>query len=110
MIGTGRPQTKDAPAFGKRLAAARLAKGWSQTELAARLNTTLKMIDYYERRANNPSVEFARQAARVLGLSVAELLGEEGYCQLNFIEEIKSSNSDKLTAFGPRSTSDCTSD
>ena len=35
------------------------------------------MIDYYEWRANNPSVEFARKAARVLGLSVAELLGEE---------------------------------
>ena len=77
MIGTGRPQTKDAPAFGKRLAAARIAKGWSQTELAARLDTTLKMIDYYERRANNPSVEFVRQAARVLGVSMAELLGEE---------------------------------
>lgn len=35
------------------------------------------MIDYYERRANNPSVEFVRQAARVLGVSMAELLGEE---------------------------------
>ena len=35
------------------------------------------MIDYYERRANNPSVEFARQAARVPGVSMAELLGEE---------------------------------
>ncbi|HEX7771757.1 MAG TPA: helix-turn-helix transcriptional regulator [Pyrinomonadaceae bacterium] len=77
MIGTGRPQTKDAPAFGKRLATTRIAKGWSQTELAERLNTTLKMIDYYERRAHNPSVEFVRQAARVLGVSVAELLGEE---------------------------------
>lgn len=28
-------------------------------------------------RGNNPSVEFARQAGRVLGISVAELLGEE---------------------------------
>jgi len=35
------------------------------------------MIDYYERRANNPSVELVRQAARVLGVSMAELLGEE---------------------------------
>jgi transcriptional regulator with XRE-family HTH domain len=77
MIGTGRPQTKDAPAFGKRLATARIAKGWSQTELADRLKTTLKMIDYYERRANNPSVEFVRQAARVLSVPVVELLGEE---------------------------------
>ena len=35
------------------------------------------MIDYYERRANNLSVEFVRQAACVLGVSVAELWGEE---------------------------------
>jgi transcriptional regulator with XRE-family HTH domain len=63
--------------FGRCLAAARIAKGWSQTELADRLKSTLKMIDYYERRANNPSVEFVRQAARILGVSVAELLGEE---------------------------------
>jgi transcriptional regulator with XRE-family HTH domain len=35
------------------------------------------MIDYYEQRANNPSVEFVRQAARVMGVSMAELLGED---------------------------------
>ena len=46
-------------------------------EFADRLKTTLKMIDYYERRANNPSVEFVSQAARILSVSVAELLGEE---------------------------------
>ena len=54
-----------------------LSKGWSQTELAVRLDSTLKMIDYYERRANTPSVEFVREAARVLGVSMAELLAEE---------------------------------
>jgi hypothetical protein len=35
------------------------------------------MIDYYERRAHNPSVEFVRQAARVMGVPVVELLGED---------------------------------
>jgi hypothetical protein len=35
------------------------------------------MIDYYERRAHNPSVEFVRQAARILGVPVVELLGED---------------------------------
>lgn len=35
------------------------------------------MIDYYERRANNPSVEFVRQAAHVLGVPMTELLGDE---------------------------------
>ncbi len=31
----------------------------------------------YDRRANNPSVELVRQAARVLGVSVVELPGED---------------------------------
>ena len=35
------------------------------------------MIDYYERQANNPSIEFVRQAARVLGVSMTELVGED---------------------------------
>lgn len=73
----GRPATKEAPPFGQRLAAARKAKGWSQTELAVKLDTTLKMIDYYERRANNPAMGFVQQAAKALGMSVDELLGNE---------------------------------
>jgi transcriptional regulator with XRE-family HTH domain len=73
---SGRPQQKQTPLFGQRLAGARNAKGWSQTELAHKLNTTLKMIDYYERRAVNPSVEFVRRAAQVLGVSMTELIGE----------------------------------
>jgi len=63
MIGTGRPPLKEAPPFGRRLRVARLAKGWSQAELAAHLDISLKMIDYYERRATNPSIEFVRRAA-----------------------------------------------
>ena len=34
------------------------------------------MIDYYKRRAHNPSVEFVRQVARVLDVLMTELLGE----------------------------------
>lgn len=73
----GRPPHKDAPPFGQRLAAARRAKGLSQTELAARLNTTRGAIDYYERRAVNPTLDVIRQVAEALAVPVTELLGAE---------------------------------
>jgi transcriptional regulator with XRE-family HTH domain len=76
-VMAGRPPTKEAPIFGQRLAALRRAKGLSQTQLAELLDTTRKMIDYYERRAGNPSLDFIQRAAEALDVSVAELLGSQ---------------------------------
>ena len=73
----GRPPEKEAPPFGQRLAAARHAKGLSQTQLAELLNTTQKTIDYYERRALNPTLDFIERAAKALDVSAADLLGAE---------------------------------
>ena len=73
----GRPPTKEAPVFGQSLASFRRAKGWSQSQLAEMLDTTRKMIDYYERRAINPSLDFIQRAAEVLDVSVGELLGSQ---------------------------------
>jgi transcriptional regulator with XRE-family HTH domain len=63
--------------FGQRLAAVRGSKGLSQRELAKRLNVTREMIDYYERRAPNPALDFIERAAAALEVSVAELLGSQ---------------------------------
>ena len=71
----GRPPTKEAPPFGRRLSAARRERGLSQRELADQLSITRELVDYYERRAVNPSIGFVERAAEVLGVSVAELLG-----------------------------------
>jgi transcriptional regulator with XRE-family HTH domain len=73
----GRPPIKDAPIFGQRLAAARKARGWSQIMLAEKLDTNQKVIDYYERRAVNPSLAFIQKAAKVLEVSTVELVGNE---------------------------------
>jgi len=73
----GRPQTKDAPPFGQRLATFRKKLGWSQKVLAERLDANRELIDYYERRAANPSLAFIERAAQALDVSVAELLGSE---------------------------------
>jgi transcriptional regulator with XRE-family HTH domain len=76
-VMAGRPPTREAPLFGQRLAAFRRAKGWSQSQLAEMLDTTRKMIDYYERRAINPSLDFIQRAAEVFDVSVGEMLGSE---------------------------------
>jgi transcriptional regulator with XRE-family HTH domain len=76
-VMAGRPPTKEAPPFGQRLAAVRKKNGLSQKELAARLKTTREVIDYYERRAMNPSLSFIERAAESLEVSVAELVGSD---------------------------------
>jgi len=73
----GRPPLTDAPDFGKRLAAARKAKGLSQAAFAKTLNTTRSNIAYYERKASNPTVEFIHRCAAALDISAAELIGAE---------------------------------
>jgi len=44
-------------------------------QLAERLGISQQMVDYYERRANNPTADFVRKAAEALNVSVDELLG-----------------------------------
>jgi transcriptional regulator with XRE-family HTH domain len=73
----GRPATKEAPPFGQRLAAIRKSKGWSQRELADKLDIKRGLLDYYERRASNPALDFIQRAAEALGVSAAELIGDE---------------------------------
>lgn len=77
VMAIGRPASKDAPIFGQRLAALRRGKGLSQRELAEKLNTTREAIDYYERRAQNPTLDLIQRLAEALDVTVAELLGSE---------------------------------
>jgi transcriptional regulator with XRE-family HTH domain len=43
-----------------------------------KLQTTQKLIDYYERRAANPSLAFIERAAAALEIPAAELVGNDG--------------------------------
>ena len=72
----GRPPTKEAPLFGKRLALLRKEKGYSQEKLAAMLGTTRPNIAYYERSAKNPTLDFIQRCADALGVTVADLIGD----------------------------------
>jgi transcriptional regulator with XRE-family HTH domain len=73
----GRLTTREAPPFGQRMAALRQQKGLTQVQFAERMQTTQKMIDYYERRSPNPTLDVMQKIAAALEVSVTELLGEE---------------------------------
>ena len=77
-VMAGRPPTKNAPLFGQRLSAARKSKGWSQAKLAQRLKATRALIDYYERRSKNPTMDFVQRVAEVLEVPVTDLVNGNG--------------------------------
>lgn len=69
-----RPKTQSTE-FGDRLTALRKAAGYTQIELAAALDTTQRMITYYETRAEKAPAALLPAMAEVLGVSTDELLG-----------------------------------
>jgi len=76
-VMTGRPPIKEAPPFGKRLSALRKARNLTQQQLADMLGMTVKGIDYYERRAKNPSMDFVQRTAEVLNVAIMDLVDTE---------------------------------
>jgi transcriptional regulator with XRE-family HTH domain len=62
--------------FGNKIAMLRKEKGWSQTELSKKLNTSVSVISRYERDDMIPSIEAAKKLAELLSTTVGYLLGE----------------------------------
>ena len=62
--------------FGKRLRECREAKGLSQQDLAKKMGTSYTVIGKYEREEMIPSVEVAKNLAKLLNTTVGYLLGE----------------------------------
>ena len=70
-----RPTTQRGTDFGTRLAQARKDAGLTQIQFAEKLGVSQQMVDYYERRARNPSAELLRKLSDVLGVTADSLLG-----------------------------------
>mgnify|MGYP000524829076 CR=1 FL=1 len=62
--------------FGKKIALLKKEKGWSQTELANKLSTSVSVISRYERDEMTPSIEAAKKLSDLLGTTVSYLLCE----------------------------------
>lgn len=61
--------------FGKRLAALRKKRGYTQTELAHELGVTQRMVSYYEGHSEYPPASLLPRMAKLLNVTADELLG-----------------------------------
>ena len=68
-----RPSTSEPLGFGALLASLRKSKGLTQIQLAERLESSQQMVDYYERRAANPTAKTIQKIADALKVSGSEL-------------------------------------
>jgi transcriptional regulator with XRE-family HTH domain len=66
---------ESASEFGARLTVFRKAAGYTQVELADALDTTQRMITYYETRAEKAPAALLPKMAEVLGVTTDALLG-----------------------------------
>jgi transcriptional regulator with XRE-family HTH domain len=72
----GRPSSSEPPPFGKRLIELRKNCGLAQGEFAEILGVTPQTVEYYERRAKNPSLDLLLKLAAALNVTVSELVGD----------------------------------
>lgn len=71
----------DNKKFGTFLASQRRAKGWTQAELAQKLNVTDKAVSKWECGLGFPDIKLLEPLAGVLGVSVLELMHGERITQ-----------------------------
>lgn len=71
----GRKPSQEAPLFGKRLVHFRQKAGMTQYDLAEALGISRDLVGHYERRSQNPNLDFVIKVSELFGVSVDEFLG-----------------------------------
>jgi transcriptional regulator with XRE-family HTH domain len=70
------PRKKSEPSsFGQRLESLRKARGLTQLQVAQALETTQRMVSYYETQGGSPPAYVVTALARLLHVSADELFG-----------------------------------
>jgi transcriptional regulator with XRE-family HTH domain len=62
--------------IGSKISALRKEKGWSQNDLAQKIEASREIIGKYERNENLPSIEMVSKIAKVFDVTVDFLIGE----------------------------------
>lgn len=62
--------------IGSKISSLRKEKGWSQGDLAQRIEASREIIGKYERNENLPSIEMVVKMARAFDITVDFLIGE----------------------------------
>ena len=76
VVMVGRAKTP-APLFGQRLASLRKQRGLTQLQFAEQLGISDKLVEYYERRAKNPSMELIKRVADFFEVSASYFVADE---------------------------------
>lgn len=66
----------EAVAFGERVRALRLKRGWTQERLAEEADLNSVQVSHIERGANEPKLTTIIRLARALGVKAGKLIGE----------------------------------
>ncbi|PCJ19788.1 MAG: hypothetical protein COB02_06245 [Candidatus Cloacimonadota bacterium] len=66
--------------FGSKLSFLRKKAGYTQTTLGKAIGTSRRTIAYYEKEASQPPIQLLKKLAKVFGLQVDELLGNNEDC------------------------------
>ena len=75
--------------IGERIKVARKAAGLSQTELAKRLDKTMRTVQKYESGEIEPSIAMVNAIAKVLDVSPADLIGyQKPEIQLDSLSDV----------------------
>ncbi len=83
----------DNQKFGEFIASLRKEKGWTQRELAEKLNVTDKAVSKWERGVGFPDIKTIEPLAEALGVSILEIMQSE---RIQEAEIEKESASDAL--------------
>ena len=67
----------DSQKFGAFISELRKKRGWTQLELAQKLNVTDKAVSKWERGAGFPDIKLIEPLADALGVSVLEIMKSE---------------------------------
>ncbi|WP_342330259.1 helix-turn-helix transcriptional regulator [Pedobacter sp. FW305-3-2-15-E-R2A2] len=62
--------------IGSKISTLRKEKGWSQGDLAKKINASREIIGKYERNENLPSIEMVAKMAKAFGVTTDFLIGE----------------------------------
>lgn len=62
---------------GNKITELRKAKGWTQKDIAEKLNVSISAVSKWERGLNYPDLSLMEPLAEILGITVSELLGVE---------------------------------
>ena len=77
----------DSQKFGTFISELRKERGWTQLELAQKLNVTDKAVSKWERGAGFPDIKLIEPLADALGVSVLEIMKSEKICEPKILTE-----------------------